>query len=134
MPSEMASPKNFGIRKREKISLIKSMVEAVCPQEVSCADIIILAAREAVAISGGPRVIVPLGRRDSSSPPSYKLADSMLPPANLGVDGMLQIFAHKGMSMEESVAILGISSKLLSNWAYISYIHFYNFISIFIYK
>ncbi|PSR85077.1 Peroxidase [Actinidia chinensis var. chinensis] len=107
MPSEMASPKNFGIRKREKISLIKSMVEAVCPQQVSCADILILAAREAVAISGGPRVTVPLGRRDSSSPPSYKLADSMLPPANLGVDGMLQIFAHKGMNMEESVAILG---------------------------
>ncbi|GFZ09088.1 peroxidase family protein [Actinidia rufa] len=83
------------------------MVEAVCPKKVSCADILILAAREAVAVSGGPQVIVPLGRRDSSSPPSYKLADSLLPPANLGVDGVLHIFANKGMSIEESVAIVG---------------------------
>ncbi|KAI3469205.1 hypothetical protein Pfo_025868, partial [Paulownia fortunei] len=46
--SEMASPKNFGIRKRDSISLIKSTVEEVCPQQVSCADILVMAAREAV--------------------------------------------------------------------------------------
>ncbi|KAK9288692.1 hypothetical protein L1049_017155 [Liquidambar formosana] len=107
LPLEMTSTKNFGIRKRETISYIKSMVEAVCPEQVSCTDILILAAREAVAMSGGPWINVPLGRRDSSSTPSYKLADASLPSANIGVDGMLRIFAKKGMTVKESVAIMG---------------------------
>ncbi|XP_058209626.1 peroxidase 29-like [Rhododendron vialii] len=107
MPSEMDSTKNFGIRKRETITLLKSMVEVVCPHRVSCADILILAARDAVAMSGGPWIQVPLGRRDSISFPSYSLADSLLPAAGLGVDGMLRIFGSKGMSIEESVAIMG---------------------------
>ncbi|RVW69386.1 Peroxidase 29 [Vitis vinifera] len=53
-PLEMASSKNFGVRKRESISLIKSVVEAQCPGTVSCADILVMAARDAVAFSGGP--------------------------------------------------------------------------------
>ncbi|GAV70844.1 peroxidase domain-containing protein, partial [Cephalotus follicularis] len=107
VPMEMASAKNFGIRKRESISIIKSMVEEVCPQQVSCADILILAAREAVVVSGGPFIKVPLGRRDSTITPSNELADAMIPSASIGVDGMLHIFASKGMSIEESVAIMG---------------------------
>lgn len=88
------------------------MVEAVCPRQVSCADILILAARDAVAMSGGPQIQVPLGRRDSISFPSYSLADSLLPAAGLGVDGMLRIFGSKGMSIEESVAIMGMELNL----------------------
>ena len=83
------------------------MVEAACPNQVSCADILILAAREAVATSGGPHIRVPLGRRDSSLTPSYQLANSLLPPSTIGVEEMLQIFTNKGMSVEESVAIMG---------------------------
>lgn len=103
----MASSKNFGIRKRETIGLIKTMVEAVCPRQVSCADILIMAAREAVAMSGGPRINVPLGRRDSTTIPSRKLADANLPQASLGVDGTIRLFASKGMTIEETVAIMG---------------------------
>ncbi|XP_062105056.1 peroxidase 29 [Humulus lupulus] len=105
--SEMASAKNFGIRKRKTINLLKSMVEVACPNQVSCADILIMAAREAVATSGGPYIKVPLGRRDSSSAPSYELANALLPPSTIGVEEMLQIFSNKGMSVEESVAIMG---------------------------
>ncbi|KAL5541990.1 hypothetical protein UlMin_009700 [Ulmus minor] len=105
--SEMDSARNFGIRKRETIGILKSMVESECPQQVSCADILILAAREAVAIAGGPHIEVPLGRRDSSAAPSFELADTLIPPATIGVSDMLQIFANKGMSTEESVAIIG---------------------------
>ncbi|OMO58491.1 Plant peroxidase [Corchorus olitorius] len=105
--SEMASSKNFGIRKRELISMLKSIVEAQCPQQVSCSDIIILAAREAVALTGGPRIKVPLGRKDSTRTPSYEFADQLLPPATTGVANMLNIFAKKGMTLPESVAILG---------------------------
>ncbi|GMI80204.1 hypothetical protein like AT3G17070 [Hibiscus trionum] len=105
--TEMKASKNFGIRKRELITIVKSMVEAQCPQQVSCADILVLAAREAVAASGGPRINVPLGRRDSSYSPSYRRADASLPPATIGVADMLNIFAKKGMTLAESVAILG---------------------------
>ncbi|KAG5632529.1 hypothetical protein H5410_004246 [Solanum commersonii] len=105
--SEMRSSRNLGIGKREVVSLLKSVVEAQCPQQVSCADILILAAREAISVSGGPRIDVPLGRRDSSNPPNPSLADSSLPPSNLGVNDMLQLFAQKGLSLEESVAING---------------------------
>ncbi|KAK8671218.1 hypothetical protein V6N13_037820 [Hibiscus sabdariffa] len=105
--TEMKASKNFGIKKRELISMVKSMVEAQCPQQVSCADILVLAAREAVAASGGPRINIPLGRRDSSHSPSYRLADALLPPATTGVADMLKIFANKGMTLAESVAILG---------------------------
>ncbi|KAL7104795.1 hypothetical protein ACP275_07G004800 [Erythranthe tilingii] len=106
--SEMGSTKNFGIRKRELISLVKSAVEAVCPRRISCADILVMAAREAVAFSGGPRIIrLPLGRRDSINPPNAGLADASLPHADIGLDSTLQLFAKKGMTIEESVAILG---------------------------
>ncbi|XP_039067165.1 peroxidase 29 [Hibiscus syriacus] len=113
--TEMKANKNFGIRRRELISIVKSMVEAQCPQQVSCADILILAAREAVAASGGPWINVPLGRRDSSQAPSYRLADALLPPATTGVVDMLNIFSKKGMTLAESVAILGAHTLGISH-------------------
>nr|XP_011468479.1 PREDICTED: peroxidase 29-like [Fragaria vesca subsp. vesca] len=45
---ETESDKNFGIRKLETIDMIKTSLEQHCPQTVSCADIIQLAAREAI--------------------------------------------------------------------------------------
>ncbi|OVA03417.1 Plant peroxidase [Macleaya cordata] len=104
--SEMVSSKNFMIRNRESIGHIKSVLEFVCPGQVSCADIIALAAKEAVSFSGGPKIQVPLGRKDSTSS-SYKQADMSLPSSQSTVDGMLQIFKSKGMNLEESVAIMG---------------------------
>ncbi|KAI3961901.1 hypothetical protein MKW98_022106 [Papaver atlanticum] len=104
--SEMISSKNFMIRNRESIGLIKSVVESECPGKVSCADIIALAAKESVAFTGGPQIQVPLGRKDSTSS-SYKQADIWLPSPQVSVDGMLQIFRSKGMNIQESVAMLG---------------------------
>ncbi|KAK4737567.1 hypothetical protein R3W88_001264 [Solanum pinnatisectum] len=80
----MRSSRNLGIRKREVVNLLKSVVEVQCPQ-----------------------IDVPLGRRDSSNPPNSSLADTSLPPSNLGVNDMLQLFTQKGLSLEESVAING---------------------------
>lgn len=102
----MISSRNFGIRKREVIDHIKSAVEVACPGQVSCADIIALAARESVALSGGPHIAIPLGRKDSRTS-SSGTADARLPSPGISVDEFLQIFSSKGMSVEESVAILG---------------------------
>ncbi|XP_021719403.1 peroxidase 29-like [Chenopodium quinoa] len=106
-PPELGAKKNFGIRKRESINQIKSRIEEECPGQVSCADIIVLAAREAVAISGGPRIIVPLGRRDSISASSSEAADASLPSPDFGVDDALSLFAKLGMTTREAVAIMG---------------------------
>lgn len=106
--TELDSAKNFGIRKRELVGEIKTSLETECPKQVSCSDIIILAAREAVALTGGPLIAVPLGRKDSLSTPSKHVADSELPPSTADVDSILSLFAGKAMTVEESVAIMGI--------------------------
>ncbi|KAH9618539.1 hypothetical protein KSS87_016675 [Heliosperma pusillum] len=105
--SEIGANKNFGIRKRESINMVKTSVESVCPKQVSCADLIVLAAREAVAVSGGPRIRVPLGRRDSTTTLGSEAADASLPSADIGVHEALRLFAKLGMNTEEAVAIMG---------------------------
>ncbi|KAL0376348.1 UNVERIFIED_CONTAM: Peroxidase 29 [Sesamum calycinum] len=54
------------------------------------------------ALSGGPGISVPLGRKDSSNPPDFRLADTLIPPADIGADGVLQLFSEKGMTVEET--------------------------------
>lgn len=110
----MDSFNNFGIRKRELIGEIKSTVEKICPKQVSCADILVLAAREAVAISGGPKISVPLGRRDSSTAYTKIDADRLIPAINdnYGLSkGTLEGLAG-GLTHEESIALLG-------NWMFV---------------
>ncbi|KAH9618289.1 hypothetical protein KSS87_011098 [Heliosperma pusillum] len=104
--SEIHASRNLGIRKLEAINQIKSRLEATCPGQVSCADIIALAAKNSVALSGGPFFRIPLGRKDSNSSSSIQ-ADAHLPSTSITVDQLLSIFAAKGMNIEETVAILG---------------------------
>ncbi|KAH7547270.1 hypothetical protein FEM48_Zijuj01G0292000 [Ziziphus jujuba var. spinosa] len=73
LPMELKSDKNFGIRKMGIIDMIKTSLEQHCPQTVSCADIIQLAAREAIYLSGGPYIQVLTGRRDSVSARAHTL-------------------------------------------------------------
>ncbi|KAG6427886.1 hypothetical protein SASPL_112133 [Salvia splendens] len=55
---------NETVRGYDLIDTAKKAVEAACPSTVSCADIITLATRDAVALAGGPKYDVPTGRRD----------------------------------------------------------------------
>lgn len=104
--SKMKSSRNFGIRHRETIDDIKSKLEQECPGQVSCADILILAAKVSVSVSGGPFIQVPLGRKDSTTS-SPKEADANIPSSTITVDEFISIFKSTGMSIQESVSILG---------------------------
>ncbi|XP_024543674.1 peroxidase 29 [Selaginella moellendorffii] len=105
--SEMASDRNFGVRELAIIDRIKAAVDAQCGGgEVSCADIVALAGRDAAAIAGGPDFPIQLGRRDATFA-SNRAADAALPPPTISVDKFLDIFRAMGMSIEESVAIMG---------------------------
>ncbi|KAK4390930.1 Peroxidase 12 [Sesamum angolense] len=66
-PSEQAAPPNLSLRAEafRIIDDLRRRVHDKCGRVVSCADILALAARDAVFLSGGPDYEVPLGRRDS---------------------------------------------------------------------
>lgn len=75
-----------------------------CQNKVSCADIIALAAREAVFLSGGPYYQVELGRFDGK----VSTRDSVrLPGVNFTLDQLNAFFSGLGFSQAETIALLG---------------------------
>nr|GMC92897.1 peroxidase P7-like [Ipomoea batatas] len=60
-----AEPNFQSARGFEVIDQIKSAVEKVCPEVVSCADILAIASRDSTVTLGGPSWNVKLGRRDA---------------------------------------------------------------------
>ncbi|XP_074294097.1 peroxidase 11 [Silene latifolia] len=85
---------------------LKLMVESECPGVVSCADILAIAARDAVILVGGPYWDVPLGRKDARSA-SYELANANLPGANEGIVSIISKFVSLGLSVTDMVALSG---------------------------
>lgn len=91
------------VRGYDLIDEAKKSLEAACPSTVSCADIIALATRDTVALSGGPKYNVPTGRRDGLVANS----DVDLPGPTTPVSQARSIFANKGLTTEEMVTLLG---------------------------
>ncbi|CAM8967816.1 unnamed protein product [Rhodiola kirilowii] len=107
--SEQKSERSFGMRNFKYVSKIKAAVENACPNKVSCADIVALSARDGIVMLGGPRVQMKTGRRDSTQ--SYlSLLDHFIPHHNASTSTVLSVFASAGLTVEESVALLGAHS------------------------
>ncbi|KAL9225820.1 hypothetical protein vseg_001701 [Gypsophila vaccaria] len=85
---------------------LKMMVESECPGVVSCADILAIAARDAVILVGGPYWDVPLGRKDARSA-SLELANANIPGANEGILSIIAKFVSQGLSVTDMVALSG---------------------------
>ncbi|XP_045799168.1 cationic peroxidase 1-like [Trifolium pratense] len=94
------------LRGFDVIDKIKSKVERLCPNTVSCADILAVAARDSVVALGGPSWGVPLGRRDSTTA-SLSSANSDLPGPSSDVSDLANAFSKKGFSVREVVALSG---------------------------
>lgn len=101
-----AAPNVNSLRGFEVIDAIKSDIESVCPQTVSCADILAIAARDSVGLSGGPFWKVEFGRRDSISA-SKSAALNNIPGPNSTVATLVSKFQNLGLSLRDMVALSG---------------------------
>ncbi|KAL3693274.1 hypothetical protein R1sor_006925 [Riccia sorocarpa] len=84
---------------------IKASLEQSCPSTVSCADILAIAARDAVVLAGGPSWNVELGRRDSTTA-SLSQANS-LPATSMSASQLISVFRAKGLNTNDLVALSG---------------------------
>ncbi|XP_058205448.1 peroxidase 44-like [Rhododendron vialii] len=103
-PSEKDAVPNQTLRGFDIVDKAKKKLEAKCPGIVSCADIIALATRDSVFLSGGLNYSVPTGRRDGliSNPNLVNL-----PGPTVSVSQALQFFVSKGLNLFDLVVLLG---------------------------
>uniref|UniRef100_K3XYB1 Peroxidase n=1 Tax=Setaria italica TaxID=4555 RepID=K3XYB1_SETIT len=97
-----AGPNANSVRGFEVIDAIKAQVEAACNATVSCADILALAARDAVNLLGGPTWTVYLGRRDALT---ASQSDANAKPPRLAT--LVAMFGNKGLSPRDMTALSG---------------------------
>ncbi|GMP34852.1 hypothetical protein CsSME_00007550 [Camellia sinensis var. sinensis] len=103
--SEKESPPNEPLKGFDLIDIIKSKLEEACPGVVSCADILVLAARE----SGGGPFYLQTGRRDSNLSFS-EIATYELPSPQDDLPQTITSFASRGFDERETVSLLGAHS------------------------
>ncbi|MQL93087.1 hypothetical protein Taro_025720, partial [Colocasia esculenta] len=118
-----AGPNANSLRGFEVVDGIKSELEMACPGTVSCADVLAVAARDAVALvrssihvnctfvddvdqSGGPTWEVELGRKDSLTA-SKSEANNNIPSPNSDVKTLVDRFNNVGLSQRDMVALAG---------------------------
>jgi peroxidase len=101
-----AFPNNNSIRGLDVVNRIKTAVESACPNTVSCADILALAAEISSVLAQGPDWKVPLGRRDSLTA-NRTLANQNLPGPNNNLTRLKSAFAAQGLNTTDLVALSG---------------------------
>ncbi|KAL6222888.1 hypothetical protein ACLB2K_006278 [Fragaria x ananassa] len=97
------------LRSYEVVDEVKEALEKVCPGVVSCADIIIMASRDAVALTGGPDWQVKLGRLDSLTA-SQEASDNVMPSPRANATFLIDLFAKFNLSVKDLVALSGSHS------------------------
>ncbi|KAK4253081.1 hypothetical protein QN277_010903 [Acacia crassicarpa] len=116
--SERDSRSNVGIRPEaiKTIDDIRALVHKKCGRVVSCADIVALAGRDAVVLTGGPSFPVPLGRRDSLTL-SFAETGNLPSPFNNTAGTISTFAAQKGQKFDvtDVVALSGAHTFGLSH-------------------
>ncbi|PHT64337.1 Peroxidase 21 [Capsicum annuum] len=104
--SEKTSQRNFGMRNFKYIETIKQALENECPNTVSCADIVVLSARDGIVMLGGPHIEMKTGRMDSKD--SYLAeVENFIPNHNDSMSLVLSRFNSVGVDTQGTVALLG---------------------------
>ncbi|KAL3363111.1 hypothetical protein AABB24_012421, partial [Solanum stoloniferum] len=80
--------------------------DSKCRNKVSCADILALATREVVAMTGGPFYPVELGRRDGKVS-TLTSVQHQLPGEGFNLDQLNTMFARRGLSQTDMIALSG---------------------------
>ncbi|CAH9059348.1 unnamed protein product [Cuscuta europaea] len=107
--SEKEMGRSFGMRNFRYIETIKEAVERECPGVVSCADILVLSARDAINALGGPYISLKTGRRDGRKSRAAIL-EQHLPDHNESMSVVLERFSNIGIKTPGVVALLGAHS------------------------
>ncbi|GAV77254.1 peroxidase domain-containing protein [Cephalotus follicularis] len=97
------------LRSFQVVDEVKEALENACPGTVSCADIIIMTSRDAVALSGGPFWEVKLGRKDSLAA-SQKDSDDIMPSPRANASYLIDLFDKFNLSVKDLVALSGSHS------------------------
>ncbi|KAL6542996.1 hypothetical protein OROHE_010516 [Orobanche hederae] len=97
---------NTSLKGFDYIDEIKELLESECPGVVSCADILVLATRDAIVLSGGPYYPVLTGRKDSTRSYSNE-AVAEIPKPESNISEILQLFARRGFNERETATLLG---------------------------
>ncbi|KAE8707692.1 Peroxidase 73 [Hibiscus syriacus] len=89
----------------------KQAVDAVpgCRNKVSCADILAMATRDVIALSGGPSYAVELGRLDGLSSTAASV-NGKLPQPTFNLNQLNSLFAANGLSQTDMIALSGAHS------------------------
>lgn len=104
--AERDAPPNLTVRGFDFIDKIKALLEAQCPGVVSCADIISLAARDSVVVTGGPSWKVPTGRRDGRVS-NFTEARNNIPPPTSNFTSLQTLFGNQGLDLKDLVLLSG---------------------------
>ncbi|KZV52467.1 peroxidase 73 [Dorcoceras hygrometricum] len=94
----------------------KAAVDAVagCTNRVSCADILVMAARDVIALAGGPSYPVELGRFDGLTSTAASV-EGNLPQPTFNLNQLNAMFASRGLSQTDMIALSGNFSFEFSN-------------------
>jgi peroxidase len=86
----------------------KAAVDAIpsCRNKVSCADILALATRDVVALAGGPKYQVELGRLDGLGSKSVNV-NGRLPQPTANLNQLNALFAANGLNQADMIALSG---------------------------
>ena len=103
--AEKDHPVNLGLAGDgfDTVLRARAAVDAVprCRGRVSCADVLAMAARDAIALAGGPSYAVELGRLDGLRSAASSV-DGKLAPPSFDLDQLTAPFAANGLSRERT--------------------------------